>query len=178
MARVIRGARVVPLAVWEAKDEAARIVEAAHERAARLRDERMAELKEEARQLARAELAAAHLEVERARQDVLSEGERSVATLALAVAQRLVLDELDARPERVQAIVRDALDRVRRASRVRVRAHPDDAAQLMDLEVEIVADASIERGGCVVESELGVVDARIETRIDALARALSGARRP
>jgi flagellar biosynthesis/type III secretory pathway protein FliH len=72
-------------------------------------------------------------------------------------------------------VVREGLERVRRASRVRVRVHPSDAAQLIELEAEVVEDPSITRGGCVVESELGEVDARLEVRLDALARAI-GAR--
>jgi flagellar biosynthesis/type III secretory pathway protein FliH len=34
------------------------------------------------------------------------------------------------------------------------------------------ADPALTRGGCVVDTELGTVDARLETRLDALARAL------
>jgi flagellar assembly protein FliH len=177
MARVIRrgNARVTPLATGHARGEDTRVVGAGRER--RLREERLAELTLEAHEAARAELAAAHLEVERARQALLADAETTVATLALAIARRLVGEDLEAHPERVRALVLEALGRVRRATRARVRVHPSDAAQLVDLDVAIVADAAIERGGCMVESEIGNVDARLEARLDALARALASARR-
>jgi flagellar biosynthesis/type III secretory pathway protein FliH len=184
MARVIRKgeARVTPLAIAPPGEDATRNLAVRRADAARVSDERLRELTIEAQQIARAELAAAHLEVERARQTILEEAEASIATLALAVARRLVADDLEARPERVRAIVLEALDRVRRATRARVRVHPSDAAQLLDLQAldghaEVVADPSIERGGCLVESELGEVDARLEVRLDALARALANARK-
>jgi flagellar biosynthesis/type III secretory pathway protein FliH len=36
----------------------------------------------------------------------------------------------------------------------------------------VESDTAIARGGCVVSSDAGTLDARVETRIDALARAL------
>jgi type III secretion protein L len=45
-------------------------------------------------------------------------------------------------------------------------------------EIEIVASTSVPRGGCLIESELGVVDARLETQLkcleDVLVRGVSG----
>lgn len=175
MARVIRRgeARVTPLA--RSADEDTRVAGARREQ--RLTAERLAELRRESREAARAELAADHLEVERARQALFAEAEATVTTLALAVARRLIGEDLEAHPERVRALVLESLDRVRRATRARVRVHPGDAAQLVDLDVEIITDEAIERGGCVVESEIGNVDARLEARLDALAGALASARR-
>lgn len=176
MARVIRGgqARVIRASVTEARDEAARILEEAREEAARIHAAQHAELRERAREEARAELATAHLALERERRAVLDETESSIATLALAVARRIVGDALEADPEHLRVLVDDALGRMRRASRIRVRVHPDDAAALHPpLPAEVLCDPTLTRGGCVVESELGEVDARLEVRLDALAQAIA-----
>lgn len=162
-------ARVIRANVVEAHDEAARIKQAAREEMEREREELRAELAREAR----AELAAAYLELDRARERMELETERAIVLLAVAIARKIVGEELAAKPEHVRALVREALDRVRRAERVRVRVHPDDASVVRDLGVEIVEDATIERGGCIVESELGDIDARLAVRLDALARALA-----
>ena len=58
------------------------------------------------------------------------------------------------------------------AHHIRVRVHPDDHAlvsagageALAARGARLVADAGLSRGGCRVESDLGQVDARIETR--------------
>jgi flagellar assembly protein FliH len=178
VSRVIRGAgaEVVSVVVQEAREEATRIVEEAHREAARIREEQERMLREKARWEARAELAAEHLALEQARRATVEASESALTSLALALAERLLADRLEADPTRVRAIVREALDRVRRASRVRVRVHPADRAALGDLDAEVLEDPSIERGGCVVESELGEVDARLEVRLEALARALAEAR--
>jgi flagellar biosynthesis/type III secretory pathway protein FliH len=67
-----------------------------------------------------------------------------------------------------------------------VRAHPADVAvmeknratlvkELSELnEIEIVADARQKRGGCIVESEIGEIDATLDTQLDALQKALLG----
>ena len=58
------------------------------------------------------------------------------------------------------------------ARHLRVRVHPADHAHVLAgagdalkaREARLVADADIEPGGCIVESDLGQVDARIGTR--------------
>jgi type III secretion protein L len=41
--------------------------------------------------------------------------------------------------------------------------------------VEVAADARLRRGGCILESELGVVDASLDVQLEALSRALRSA---
>ena len=76
---------------------------------------------------------------------------------------------------------------VRSARQVTLRVHPEDGAlleaALADLRataelrgsLHIEPDAALERGDCIVISDAGVLDARIETQLLALQRAL-GAR--
>ena len=41
--------------------------------------------------------------------------------------------------------------------------------------VEVQADTRLRRGGCILESELGVVDASLDVQLEALSRALRSA---
>lgn len=88
--------------------------------------------------------------------------------------------ELALKPEHIHAIVERALLTVRRAATIELRVHPEDLALLaearsyrahLDLtgELVVVADDAVERGGCMVTSNLGELDARRTTRIDAAA---------
>jgi flagellar assembly protein FliH len=124
---------------------------------------------------ARAELAVARLEIERVRHSARDEA-REVALLA---AQHLVQAELALKPERIAEILDSLLARVQRAERAVVRVHPDDMPALERFcterelaHVALEADATLARGGCVVATPIGTLDASIETRIDALRRAL------
>jgi flagellar assembly protein FliH len=96
----------------------------------------------------------------------------------------LVQAELALKPERIAEIVDGLLARVRRAERAIVRAHPDDVPALERFlrerelsHVALEADAALARGGCVVATPIGTLDASLETRVDALRRALQKATR-
>jgi flagellar biosynthesis/type III secretory pathway protein FliH len=194
---VIRGsgfsARVVPAEIVDARIEAERIVataraeavrlvEEARAEAERLREEARAEaerLREEARAAAlaaaRAEIAEGLVAAARAREAAIAGAEREVQTLALVAAGRIVGEELALSPERIVTIVRNVTERARRARGVEVRVHPDDAVALeraVGASLRIIPDPTITRGGCVVTSELGIVDARVEVQLDAMARIL------
>ena len=201
MSRILRGGprpaesaprrRVLPGPVFEARAEAARLLEAARAEAdalvsaARLRVEGVAREAEDAGRMAgRAEAAAVLAEALALRQGALAEAEREVARVALAVAERLVGEALIASPERIATVVGDGLARARRAKDVVVRVHPDDAPHVDSLRAAVAAragrpgtfsvraDPAITRGGCLVETDLGTIDARLETKLDALAHAL------
>jgi flagellar assembly protein FliH len=138
--------------------------------------------RERALQTARAELAALRIEAQRARIEALNAPGAQTRELALLAAQHLVQAELAVKPERIAEIVEGLLARVRRAERAVVRVHPDDVealtrwrndAQLAHVELE--ADDSLGRGGCVVLTPIGTLDASLETRIDALRAALAKA---
>ena len=75
----------------------------------------------------------------------------------------------------------EALDTLLLSARhIALRVHPDDHALVVagasdDLAARgarLIADADVVRGGCVVESDLGVIDASIEARWRRAAAAL------
>ena len=183
--------RRIPAEVVAAREEAARLLDEARREAAAVMDASRQEAaailhaaRAEGRAEGFAEAAAARIEAALRRDEALAEAEQTVARLALSAAERLLGETLDASPARVASIVADAVSRARRAREVVVHVHPDDAPHVESLRASIAAragsaavlavrvDASLRRGGCVVDSELGTVDARLETRLDALARAL------
>jgi flagellar assembly protein FliH len=97
----------------------------------------------------------------------------SVARCATALARQVLRSELTARPELVAQVAGEAVNAVLLSARhIRVFVHPDDQAlveagageALTARDARLLADASLTRGGCRVESDLGRIDARIETR--------------
>ena len=97
----------------------------------------------------------------------------ALAATALALARQIVRSELAARPESVAAVAQEALETLMLSARhITLRVHPDDqplvaegAGELLAARgARLVADSGIARGGCVVESDIGLVDASIETR--------------
>jgi flagellar assembly protein FliH len=97
----------------------------------------------------------------------------AVAHSAVRLAKQVVRSELALRPECVTQVAREAMNAiVLSAKHLRISLHPDDFAlvqseaadALAARDVLLQADPTLSRGGCVVESDLGGVDARIETR--------------
>ncbi|HYM28513.1 MAG TPA: FliH/SctL family protein, partial [Steroidobacteraceae bacterium] len=105
------------------------------------------------------------------------EVERSLLTLAVAIASQLTRRTLRAEPEQLIPIVRACLQQLPLGAReVRVRLHPDDAAVVREKLAapagegawQLVEDPLLTRGGCLIDSEHSRLDARLESRINAL----------
>lgn len=106
---------------------------------------------------------------------------RAIAQAAVLLARRVVRVELHSHPEQVAHAAQQAVDAVLLSARhIRVLVHPDDHALVEQGAAEalaargarLLAQPDIERGGCVVESDLGQIDARIESRWRAAAAVL------
>lgn len=109
---------------------------------------------------------------------------RDVVVLAVAIARRIAgkLEEMvDVAPDIAAAACGEALDLVQGATEASIRAHPDDWAALEHLaeslhketqasrHVRVVEDASVGRGGVIVETADSTVDATLTSRIERIA---------
>jgi flagellar assembly protein FliH len=97
----------------------------------------------------------------------------SVAASATALARQVVRSELTTRPELVAIVASQAVEAVLlSAKHIRVHVSPDDLALVQQGAADaltargarLMADPSVSRGGCRVESDLGRIDASIEAR--------------
>jgi flagellar assembly protein FliH len=103
-----------------------------------------------------------------------SQVEREVVRLALEAAKKIVHREITMDPEIVQTLIRVARDRVTAKSPVTVRVNPADynlvqqglsdatRAGAADASLVVVSDRTVGQGGCLIETEHGDIDARIE----------------
>jgi flagellar assembly protein FliH len=122
-------------------------------------------------------------EIGSAREQLLLGAEREVVALALMIAARVLAREVEASsvtPELVADAVRQSMGR----KHIVVRLNPADREALTadgrpvesaiaNAEaVEFVDDPSVGRCGCVVESNMGVVDAQLDKQLEQLRRAL------
>jgi flagellar biosynthesis/type III secretory pathway protein FliH len=136
--------------------------------------------------LARAAATLAAAAAERDRRLAALEGE--IVTLAVEIARRILGRELALDPGAVRELAARALAEARGRRDVALRVNPADAARLRADAPRLAAlagapgplalreDPAIPEGGVLVETEAGRVDARIETQLAALERALREAR--
>jgi flagellar assembly protein FliH len=184
----------------EATEEARRLVEGAEERGheqglARGVAEGRARGAEEGRREAREEWEARYrvlaerweqaLEAwETQWQDMLLAAREDVLRFAFEMARKIVIRVAALDPRVIEDQVAEALSMLCRPSAVRITIHPDDRpvvdAMLPALlarlttcaHAAIVEDASVDRGGCVVHTGEGRIDATIRRQIERVAETL------
>jgi flagellar assembly protein FliH len=112
-----------------------------------------------------------------------AEIESELARLALAIGKQLARRELRIEPTQVIAILRECLALLPATAReVRVHLHPQDAATVREhLKAPaggrawtLVEDPTLSRGGCIIHSDASRIDARLESRIAAIAASALG----
>jgi type III secretion protein L len=106
--------------------------------------------------------------------EVIENIERTVASVVIQSVKKIIGDLDD--DERIVRVVHTALNTVRGQQKVTVRvAVQDEPAVSKALEamttgnfLTVSADTRLERGRCILESDLGVVDASLQTQLAAL----------
>ncbi|MEE2902754.1 MAG: type III secretion system stator protein SctL [Myxococcota bacterium] len=104
--------------------------------------------------------------------------------LVTACVEKIIGKELRTEPRTIVSIVRAALKDATQQREINVRVNPDDVdtlrsnqRRLFDVlaragNVEIREDDSVRRGGCIVVTELGTIDASLDRQLAALEVAL------
>jgi flagellar assembly protein FliH len=115
---------------------------------------------------------------------VVQEGETALLSLALEAAKKMVAG-LPINAEMVEAVVREALQQVEDTAEIIIQLHPDDLALLRQHNAPVLAglpetgplrfigSTEVTRGGCIVQTRFGLVDARRETKIKQLRQTLA-----
>jgi len=188
------GGKIIKKELFEASQEARHIVEEARQEAeqivARAEQQRTASVEsgfqigyEEGLKRWNEILAGAW----QARENLKTEWERSMLHLAVRVAERIVGEQLRLHPDTIVPIVREALKSLGQERQLTLLIHPDhremvqanlDRLQTLvgsSRQIHLVVNPDIGLGGCVVESELGVIDAKLETQLECLEKVLLSA---
>jgi flagellar assembly protein FliH len=128
-------------------------------------------------------LASAAARLDEASAAVAADAEPLAVELALRIAEKVLGGELEARPELVTDVVRGALRRLTEPLPAALLVNPQDAelvrASIADFSVEHGAELSVreerrvERGGCVVRTQAGEVDAQITAQLERAAKVVA-----
>lgn len=115
---------------------------------------------------------------------VIREAETTVIELAFETAKKIVAS-LPIDSAMVENTVREALRQCENTSEIVVQLHPEDLALLRQQQSPILnglpetgpirfsSSAEVSRGGCVIQTKFGLLDARRETKIEQLRQSLN-----
>jgi flagellar assembly protein FliH len=120
------------------------------------------------------------------RSALAAEAERDLVRLAVAVAEKILRAEIRSGRPVAAASLRRAVDLVTHRRRLKALVHPEDLAavqaclpalraDLADLgALELEESGTVSRGGCVLVTEEGSVDADLRTQLEEIERGLTG----
>lgn len=122
--------------------------------------------------------------LEAAKERFYERSEPEMIKLVIAIAEKVIGRMVREHEEAIKSIVRQAVDSSL-GDRITVRLNPEDHRivtsdgsgfkEILDRTKRIVfkEDEAVTKGGCVVETEVGTIDARLETQLKAIRKALA-----
>lgn len=122
-------------------------------------------------------------ELRKIRQDIYLETEQEIVKLAMEIARKIVCNEIRVNKNAVVNVVKEAVKKVDGSERVKVKLSIKDFQFIKNEKPAIIdkitnienvgfeMDESISDGGCIIETESGDIDARIEKQFQAVEEA-------
>lgn len=116
-------------------------------------------------------------------QDIMQQAEDDLVETVFAAVARIIGNEL-VKPESVASVVRDTAKQVVDARELIVKLSSADYQMINDhgltlfgegeriSNIRVVADEAVELGGCILETEKGGLDARLEVQLERLKQVL------
>ncbi|MGI5832509.1 MAG: FliH/SctL family protein [Thermoguttaceae bacterium] len=124
-------------------------------------------------------------ELSSAREQLLSYWEKNILQIAAVIAHQAIARELPQIKDVTLGLLREALELAIGCTSIKIQMNPDDLKELRpSVEallkefsqitlVEILEDPRITQGGCIVESPVGMIDQRLEKRVQRIIDELS-----
>ena len=120
------------------------------------------------------------VQLQNIRHEIHQEIEKEVVQLALAIAKKVVCHEAKTSRETIVCVAREALRRVENPAKIKIKLNPQDLQMINDTKsqlsqflhnvdnIRFEAADSIQSGGCLIETDTGDIDARIEKQFQAI----------
>jgi flagellar assembly protein FliH len=121
------------------------------------------------------------------REEMIAASEKQMVDMILVISRKVIKDEIIERKEIVLNNIREALKRIKDRDRVDIRVnfadlelttqHKDELIKLMESlrKVNIYEDSRVDRGGVIIETDVGAIDARISTQLKEIEEAIRNA---
>ena len=127
-----------------------------------------------------------HQELQESLEQLSEQSQSRLVRLWENILGKLLMREVDLNEATAMILLRQVLSRVSNRERLVVYLHPADVGAIQESQselgevlrgvrhLEFVADEQIDRGSCLVETNLGVYDARWRTQLEQIGREIDG----
>ncbi len=111
------------------------------------------------------------------KKDIMAKTEEQIVKLAFAVAEKVINHEVATNKEVILGVLKGVSKNISVTEGIKIRLNPEDFHYIMEMKKDYLQsiegvrnavfeeDVSIKRGGAVVETMLGEVDARLESQL-------------
>ncbi len=118
------------------------------------------------------------------RERIIRDSEKEMVEIILMIARKVIKDEIAERKEVVLNNIREALKKIKERERIDIRvnfadleittAHKDEIIKMMESlrKVNIYEDPRVDRGGVIIETDVGALDVRISTQLREIEEAI------
>jgi flagellar assembly protein FliH len=120
------------------------------------------------------------------KQEMIRGYEKEILELIFAISEKIIHHQLGIHHEAIKETIFNAICLAAEKSKMNLRVNPEDFEYVEKLRPEIftrfndlksivvTSDASITRGGCLLETQYGDIDARVETQLERIYQCLEG----
>jgi len=186
MGRLLKGkGYVIPREVMSAREQAQAVLLAAQSAAEEDRRRGYEQGLAEGREAAKAEMTEILMKAREEAEELRAASKEAAIPIARRMAERIVGRALELHPSLIADIATQALVASRaRSGPITLRVNPADllaleperprlAARLGgSIDLRLMADENVAQGGCIIETNVGRLDARLDRQLDAIERAL------
>jgi len=132
-------------------------------------------------------LGAVIVDISHLREIILNNSTDDMLRLVMAISKQVIQHEIRTREEVIVTIINKALQAAIKADEFHIKINPRDYQVVTENKplfltsisglknITFEADSSISRGGCMIESALGKVEATLETKLDEIFQELRNA---
>lgn len=118
------------------------------------------------------------------REKFLERNEEEILNLSISVAKKIIGEEIATNKKVIFSVIKSAVDKLKERDKITLRVNPADLETINQFkekvmylqskvsEVKYFPDESVEKGGVIVETSYGVIDATIDAQIKELKKTL------
>lgn len=118
------------------------------------------------------------------KKEILKKAEFQIIDLSVELAKRILEADVSIDKSVIVKIAKKAISKVTEAERIKLRVNPADIEEVKNhfdeissygggiSHIGIISDPKVERGGCLIDSEAGSVDAQISVQLEEYQKAL------
>lgn len=118
------------------------------------------------------------------RKDILEKQQEETVKLAIAIAEKILNREVSTHKEVILGVLKTVMKNIAETDGMKIRLHQQDFRYMMEVKKDFLQsfdgvrnvvfeeDASVKRGGALVETMFGEVDARLESQLEEIKKAM------